>query len=233
MIPGLDIDQEAEERIWSAFDRWSSYFKANLAEEGVPRLINRYRELIESAATQSCFHGPGGSPQTGYAWQYCCGLTDKFNDRLQSRDALRIIEESLPPEACPELRREIAALDDRLYALYENPPARTGAWWDEAYPLGIINTSSRDMVGTWETAPSKKHGGAVDELILRDDRTFTARSGHRGGALDGHGTWAPSFGGSLEFTTGSRTISVRFWYRIDELLLYFGNAREVRYLRRD
>lgn len=104
-----------------------------------------------------------------------------FDAELQCRDALRVIEEAVPPEACPELRQEIAALDERLYALYESPPARTGSWWNEAYPLGIINTGPRDLVGAWETAPSKKHGGAVDELCLREDRTFTARSGHRGG----------------------------------------------------
>lgn len=68
MIPGLEISEEAEERIRSAFDRWSSRFKSRLSEEGVRPLIDRYRVLIESAETQSCFHGPGGSLQTGYPW---------------------------------------------------------------------------------------------------------------------------------------------------------------------
>jgi hypothetical protein len=233
MIPGLEISEEAEERIWSAFERWSTRFKSKLAEKGVPHLIDRYQRLVESVETQSCFHGPGDSVQTGYAWQYCCGLRDKFAADVQCRDALRVIEEVVPPEAASQLRQEIAALDERLYALFDNPPARTGAWWNEAYPRGIINPGPLDLVGTWVTEPSKKHGRAVDELCLREDRTFTARCGHQGGPLQGHGTWAPAAGGTLEFTIGARTVSVRHWYRVDELLLYFGEARVVRYLRRE
>lgn len=234
MIHGLEVSEEVEERIWSAFDRWSSRFKSSLAEQGVPRLIDRYRMLVESVETQSCLHGPGGSRKTGRDWQYCCGITYEFAAEIQCRDALRVIEEMAPPEATVHLRREIAVLDDRLYALYLAQPTRTGAWWNEDYPYGIIDPGPLDMVGTWVTAPSKKHRGAVDELCLRDDWTFTGRCGRRNRVLEGQGTWAV-VDGSLEFTTETGKIRVGWWYRIEELLLYFGEDKDrvVRYVRRN
>lgn len=234
MIIGLDISEEAEERIWSVFDRWSSGFKARLAAEGVPYLIDRYRKLVESVETQSCSHGPAGSRKTGRAWQYCCGITYEFAAELQCRDALRILEDLAPPEAMPKLRQEVAALDDRLYALYEDPPARTGDWWDRAYPRGIINPGPRDLVGDWVRTPrTRQPGEPVDVLSLQEDGTFTGRFARHPSVLNGQGTYAPARGGRLEFTSGSGTISVGYWLRIDELLLYFEEGKMLRFFRRE
>jgi hypothetical protein len=138
MIPGLDVSEEVEERIWSAFGRWSSRFKSNLAAGGLPYLIDRYRNLVESVETQSCPHGPGGSRKTGRDWQDCCGITYEFANSLSCRDALRVLEDHAPPEATTNFRKEVAALDERLYALYTHLPARTGDWWNRGYPRGII-----------------------------------------------------------------------------------------------
>lgn len=234
MIPGLDISQEDEERIWSGFARWSGYFRSDLKAGGVPYLIDRYRKLIESVETQSCLHGPGGARQIGRDWRYCCGITYKFAAEIQCRDALRIIQDLAPAAAISDLRQELAALDDRLYALYEDPPVRTGDWWNQKYPRGITDTGPWDLVGTWATAPSRRHGWTVDELRLHEDATFTGRCVREGGILNGRGTWT-SRGGFLEFNTESGKISVAFVYRGDELLLYFGENQDrmVRFLLRE
>ena len=230
MIPGLDISEEVEERIWSAFDRWSDRFKSRLAEEGVPNLIDRYRRVVESVETQSCPHGLDGSLNTGRHWQFCCGITYKFDAEMQCRRALRFLLEVAPPEATSGLRQVVAALDDRLYALYEDPPGRTGDWWERAYPRGVIDTS---LAGDWvRLPPDNPPGEGVDVLSLRRDGTFKGRFAVHRSILNGKGTYTVRLDRRIEFTRGSVTVSMPFLFKVDELILEWKYGRLLRFFYR-
>ncbi len=137
MIPGLDLDPATECRVWGAFEAWSDQFKAKFAAGGVDYLLRDYRAVVGSLESRSCHHGPGGSLQTGEAWQRCCGIGDEYSNDLSVRDAIQIVLEHAAPQSTALLDVDVTALDDRLYALYVNRPPRAGCWWREGLPRGV------------------------------------------------------------------------------------------------
>ena len=121
----------------TAFEGWSPHFRARLQDKGLPDLLARYEAVIESVDTRSCLHGPNGTRQTGEAWRWCCGVSYEHWNNISVRRALDIIFEVVGEGSLPEVRASVAALDDRLYALYDPPPLREGQWWCWALPKNI------------------------------------------------------------------------------------------------
>ena len=96
MIAGLDCTEEEEARIWEFFESWSDLFKKRLREHGIPRLIDRYRALIERVV-------PGGRGYEFYS----------YTNELSKRDALHHLNQMAPKGLEPYLET-ITALDQKL-----------------------------------------------------------------------------------------------------------------------
>jgi hypothetical protein len=137
-VAGLDLDAARESALRSAFATWAEHFRSRLRERGLSGLLEDYTALVESLETQSCTHGANGTRRTGSNWQYCCGVSYEFSNDLSVRDAFEIIRSIAGPSGALLPLAEIAALDSRLYAFYEHRPARTGEWWRQGLPRGIL-----------------------------------------------------------------------------------------------
>jgi hypothetical protein len=137
-VPGLHISREKEDLVRSFFAGWSDHFQRSLYSRGVPWLVESYAEVVSNVASQSCSHGSGGTPQTGTAWQNCCGTYYEYSNDLAVRDALEGLIEIAADGLSPDVRTQLASLDETLYALYVQAPRRIGSWWHEGFPSGIV-----------------------------------------------------------------------------------------------
>jgi hypothetical protein len=138
MIPGLNIDSATESRIWAAFSNWAEHFKVHLKSGGMQYLLSEYEKLVSSVETQSCNHGPFGRRLTGKDWQDCCGISYEYTNDISIRSAIEIILLNAKDHVDDDLKEKIASLDNRLFGLYENRPPRSGQWWHQDLPRGIV-----------------------------------------------------------------------------------------------
>ena len=138
MIPGLEIDQTIEGLVWAGFASWAEHFRRDLLVSGVRGLLERYRELVESVERRSCTHGPNGTRLAGQAWRSCCGVSYEYQNDLSVRDALAIIQATVPNTAFQPYENDLVALDVRLHLNYPPGALRTGEWWRATLPLCIV-----------------------------------------------------------------------------------------------
>jgi hypothetical protein len=129
-VADLDLDPARESALRQAFASWAEHFRAALRERGLRGLLAEYAVLVESVESQSCSHGA--------KWQDCCGVSYEYANDIAVRDAIGIVLLVVGPNGVPLPLDEIVALDERLYALYEHAPPRTGAWWRSGLPRGIL-----------------------------------------------------------------------------------------------
>jgi hypothetical protein len=146
MIPGLNIDENLENSIWSAFDEWADHFKLFLKEKGLPGVINKYETLVDSVENKRCNHGVTKKWKTGKDWQYCCGNFDEYLNDISIRDALETIFSMMPITELVEERKYIENLDARLYALFPRQIDRKGDWWYSEYPQSILRWYQHDGI---------------------------------------------------------------------------------------
>jgi hypothetical protein len=141
-IANLELSSEVEQSLQIAFVGWADFFFKRLSTYGFPPLASKYESIIRSIETQSCRHGQGGTLQTGDAWQYCCGIWYEYDSDTRTRTAIEIILTTVPAEILVSERLLVADLDERLYALYDDPPLREGYWWEKTLPRGVIGRSN-------------------------------------------------------------------------------------------
>ena len=63
MIPGLNLSESDEEKIWHIFAGWSAHFQYQLKTYGIDGLLKEYETLILSLESNSCNHD--GQTRTG------------------------------------------------------------------------------------------------------------------------------------------------------------------------
>jgi hypothetical protein len=129
-IADLELDPARESALHREFASWAEHFRARLRDGGLRALLADYATLVESTETQRCSHGA--------VWQDCCGVSYEFANDLAVRDALRIILRVVGPDDPALPLEQLDALDRRLHALYEHGPPRSGAWWRQGLPRGIL-----------------------------------------------------------------------------------------------
>ena len=139
MIAGLELDRDTEERLRTTFSGWAPQFREALAQGGIPWLLATFQTLVESIETRSCSHGKGGRLLTGVDWQDCCGISYEYRNDISVRDAIDEVLRVAPSATIQQWSAQLAALDDRLYGLYERRPLRVGRWWHDGLPRGVVD----------------------------------------------------------------------------------------------
>ena len=137
-VANLSVSPAQESILQQEFGGWAEHFRERLGEGGLEYLVAEYASVVESIETQSCSHGPGGTLRQGVAWQECCGISCEYQNDMAVRDALEIIARVAGPCVSTSVTNEVAALDQRLYALYEHKPAKVGGWWRLGLPRGVL-----------------------------------------------------------------------------------------------
>jgi hypothetical protein len=137
-VAELSVSPALEAALEREFSSWAEHFRVRLGEGGLAYLVARYTSVVESIETQTCGHGPGGALRRGSAWQECCGISYEYQNDIAVRDALEIIARVAGPSVPAAITGEVAALDTRLYALYEHKPIKLGRWWRQGLPKGVL-----------------------------------------------------------------------------------------------